>query len=197
VKQIVITGPKHSGKTNAGKALAKLVKVCEFIDLDELIFQKTGKTPRQIFTESEETFKKIEAEIVAELLHNHPLDKRLGNGRIIAAGGGIIDNPDAMAALEEARKRKPADGFWNTIVIYLDISAGCAWGRITQTFSLQTGVELPPFLQTENPQETHRILHERRSAAYRQIAGVIIEAEEKSPEQIADEIAEITSFSLL
>ena len=211
MKQVIITGPKHSGKTCTGKALALLL-ACDFVDIDELILQKTGKTPRQLFSESPDVFKQAEAKALAALVRFLPTIDSLSVKRIIAAGGGIIDNPDALAVLKEVRGEKTSDGLGNTIVIYLNISADLAWSRITkgrglltrgmqtsglQNFgspSLDNVAELPPFLKTENPQETHRILHERRAAAYRQIADIIIEAEEKSSEQIVMEIKELVKF---
>jgi len=66
MKDIFLTGPKHSGKTRAGKALASLC-LCEFIDLDELITLRTGKSARQLYIEGKEIFQKAEAEAVESL----------------------------------------------------------------------------------------------------------------------------------
>jgi len=167
---LILTGPKHSGKTSAGKALA-LAASYDFIDLDELITQKTGKTPRQLYIEGTAVFQKAEAEAIAAIGGTD------SKQQVIAAGGGIIDNPETLKKL----KLLKADG---TKVIYLKISAECAWQRITNS----SGGELPPFLQTENPQETHRTLHERRAAAYLQLADIVIEAEDLSPEQTAAKV---------
>jgi len=169
MKDIILTGPKHSGKTSAGKALAALCS-CEFIDLDELISQRTGKSPRQLFSESPSIFRETEAGAMAALAGLDSADGR----RVIAAGGGIIDNEDAIAALKKT----------GAIAVYLNISADSAWDRIANS----SDGELPPFLRTENPRETHRALHERRAAAYLQIADIVIEAEGKTPEEIAGEV---------
>ena len=171
MNDIILTGPKHSGKTSAGKALAEL-NACDFIDLDEHIIQITGKTPRQLYTESPALFQKAEVEAFSAISFTE------NNQRIIAAGGGIIDNPEALAALKRLQSAKTA------IVVCLNISAEKTWQRITNS----AGRELPPFLQTENPQQTHRALHERRAAAYLQLADIVIEADGKLPEQIAAEI---------
>jgi len=167
MNDIILTGPKHSGKTRAGKILASL-RQCEFVDLDELISKRTGKSPRQLFCEGSDVFKKAEAE-AAQALCGASAQKR-----VIAAGGGIIDNPEAVNALKKL----------DAVIICLNISAESAWQRISSSADGQ----LPPFLQTENPQETHRSLHERRSAAYLAFADVIIEAEGKTSENIAKEI---------
>jgi shikimate kinase len=166
MSDIFLIGPKHSGKTAAGKALAQLCP-CDFIDIDELILQRTGKSPRQLFSEGQVIFQKAEAEAVTALAANAG-----GKRRVIAAGGGIIDNAEAVIILKK----------FDAVKVYLDISAESAWNRIA------AGGELPPFLQTENPKETHRALHERRVSAYLQLADIVIEAEGKTPDEIAGEI---------
>jgi len=166
METVILTGPKHSGKTSAGKALAFLCS-CEFIDLDDLISQRTGKTPRELFSEGPAIFQKAEAEAAAALAGTDSAEGR----RVIAAGGGIIDNGEASSALKTPGAK----------TVYLKISAECAWDRIAAG-------DLPPFLRTENPRETHRALHERRAAAYLRFADIVIEAEGKTPEEIAEEI---------
>jgi len=168
MKDIFLTGPKHSGKTRAGKALASLCS-CEFIDFDELITQRTGKSARQLYIEGKEIFQKAETEAV-ESLANDSSNEQL---RVVAAGGGIIDNQDAIAIIKKL----------NAVVVYLSIDAASAWERIAKSPG-----GLPPFLQTENPRETHRALHERRAAAYSQMADIVIESEGKSDKEIAAEI---------
>ena len=169
MKTIFLTGPKHSGKTSTGKALASICSR-DFIDIDDLVKSRTGKSPRALYIEGPEIFQKAEAEALGSLL------KTESSGPIIiAAGGGLADNPGALALLGENK---------TALLVYLDISADTAWERIVKNSSR----ELPPFLQTENPRETHRALHERRAAAYRRLAGLIIEGEGKKPEEIAAEI---------
>jgi len=170
MKDIILTGPKHSGKTSAGKALASLCS-CDFIDIDELITQRTGKTPRQLFNEGQGIFQKAEASALAAIVGAGGVEGG-DKLRVIAAGGGIIDNGEALSILKKS----------SAVTVYLDIPAGSAWYRIS------TKGELPPFLKTKNPRETHRALHERRAAAYHQIANIVIDAKRKTPKKIAAEI---------
>jgi shikimate kinase len=183
MKDVILTGPKHSGKTTTGKALASLFS-CDFIDIDELISQRTGKSPRQLFNEGQAVFQKAETEALAALVGSGGgADSGAGSGagsgadsgakrRVIAAGGGIIDNEEALSVLKKSV----------AVIVYLDVSAETAWDRIA------AAGELPPFLRTENPRETHRALHERRAAAYLQIADIVIETEGKPPQERAAEI---------
>ena len=165
---IVIVGPKHSGKTSVGRELASLLSG-DFADLDDLITQQNGKSPRALYIEGPEVFKKAEAEALAALFALKDKEPPL----VIASGGGLVDNPGALALL----KKNTA-----AISVFLDVPAQTAWERISKEG------ELPPFLRTENPRETHRSLHERRAAAYRQLASFTIKADEKAPGEIAREI---------
>ena len=179
METIVLTGPKHSGKTSAGKALASLYS-CVFIDIDDLILQRTGKSPRQLFTESPAIFQKAETDAAAAITSADNTDQsETKKWRIIAAGGGIIDNSDAVTLLKKS----------GAIIVYLNVSAESAWERIANA----ANGELPPFLRTENPRETHRALHERRAAAYLKIANIVIETEGKTPAEIAGEIYSLKS----
>ena len=167
-RPILLTGPKHAGKTSTGRALARYWGI-DFIDLDELIELKTGSSPRNLYTQSPERFRKAEAQALKSLM---PPRTEPGRIQVIAAGGGIIDNEEAMAVLKQA----------DLVIIYLEVSAETAWKRICQAKML------PPFLNTDNPQETHTILHRRRAAAYKSSAHIKIQAEALDPEQIVKEI---------
>ena len=172
-QSILITGPKHSGKSLSARALGKIMG-CDSVDLDEVIEKQTGKTPRALFIEGPEIFKKAEALALASLIQGRQRQRF----RIISAGGGLIDNSEALALLSMRRE---------IIVAYLDVSAETAWQRIARSAA---GGELPPFLNTPKPKETHLALHERRAGAYKALALITISAEDKSPEEIAQEIAE-------
>jgi shikimate kinase len=174
MKDIILTGPKHSGKTSAGRALVLLCdKSCEFIDLDDLILQRTGKSPRQLYSEAPAVFQKAEADAIAALFSLENTKSGFGK-RIISTGGGIIDNPEAIEILKNCGAAK----------IFLNVSADTAWERISGS----PGGELPPFLRTDNPRNTHLVMHEKRAASYTLLADIVIKAEGKTPEEIAAEI---------
>jgi shikimate kinase len=174
IRYIVLLGPKHSGKTSAGRELARLLGG-PFADLDELVEAQTGKSPRALFRESPAAFRTAELGALESLF-----SLRAGEGvppGVIAAGGGIIDNPGAWRLLVER------DGVF---LVNLEVSAETAWERVRAAVE-RTG-ELPPFLDTENPKETHRLLHERRAAAYREIARLTVPGGGKTPEEAGREI---------
>ncbi|MDR2535939.1 MAG: shikimate kinase [Treponema sp.] len=166
---ILLTGPKHAGKTTAGRAFGQLSSG-DFIDLDELIEQRTGKSPRTLYKEGPEYFRLAETEALETLL-----SMETGQGKapvIMAAGGGIIDNEAALKKLKTAK----------VFIVYLEVSAETAWHRI------QAAGSLPPFLDTPNPQETHKKLHQRRAEAYKTLAHITIQSEGKTPESLAQDI---------
>jgi len=169
---IVITGPKHSGKTQCARALKKILD-CEAVDLDEVVEEQSGQTPRELFKKGPEIFRKAEALALASLTRPGAVQGNL----VVAAGGGLTDNSEAMALLSRDKE---------IVTVYLEVSAETAWQRILDTAA---GGELPPFLNTEDPKATHLALHTRRAKACKALAKITIQAENKSPEDIAREIA--------
>jgi shikimate kinase len=159
-------GPKHCGKSSLGRALGG----AGFYDLDSLVEERSGKSPRQLYLEGPELFQAAEASALEFLLH-----RNASTPLILAAGGGLIDNREAMEMLDAALPPP--------LTVYIEVSAATAWERIAADRSQG----LPPFLQTADPQESHRLLHERRAAAYRQAADIILSGEGKTPHALAEE----------
>jgi len=79
--KIVIIGMPGSGKTTLGKILAEELNI-KFIDMDEYIINKTGKTTVQLFEKGEEYFRDIESETCKELAEYDNV--------LISTGGGVI-----------------------------------------------------------------------------------------------------------
>jgi shikimate kinase len=173
----LLTGPKHAGKTSVGRALAALWGG-DITDLDELVEEQTGKSPRTLFTEGPEIFRKAEAAALESFLRDDGAGEGRPPGRIAAAGGGLADNP---GALELLRGAPPP---W---IVYLEVSPETAWERIVR--SQAAGGGLPPFLNTADPRGTHFTLHTRRAESYRHLAHQVVPAEGQSPAQIAARIA--------
>jgi shikimate kinase len=148
--------------------------------LDDIIEKRTGKSPRALFTEGAEKFRAAEAEALAAVLRDYGQASQL----VIALGGGIIDNEAAVALLKNQPHLK---------IIFLEISADEAWRRIES--AAREGQGIPPFLDTPDPRKTHHALHTRRAAAYRSIADIIVDCENKNPQQIAGEAMNALSSS--
>jgi phosphatidylglycerol:prolipoprotein diacylglycerol transferase len=169
---IVLMGPKHSGKTSAGKALADLLAV-PFYDLDTLVEEKTGESPRALYSQGEELFRSAEYEALEAFLEAGKSGGKTLSGfpAVLATGGGIIDNRKAAALLS---------GKYLKICLEADVES--AWERIAAG-------PLPAFLPPENPREAHARIHEKRAKAYKAFADLAIPVGGKAPETIAAEIA--------
>jgi shikimate kinase len=168
---IVLCGPKHCGKSSQAFLLSQKFGV-EFVDTDGLIETKTGKSVREIYKEGVEGFQKAECDALKTAFQ---IAQNLNNNLIISTGGGIIDNKEAMNILTNND---------NVKLIYLHVSAETAFKRIMQ--NAKNSGSLPPFLDTPNPEITHKNLHERRSALYTQCASITINTEDKTPKEIEE-----------
>lgn len=79
---LVLTGPRASGKTTTGRILSSLLDKA-FVDTDDLVEKREGRSIEEIVrTEGWPYFRGVEKEIVSEVSEN--------DGLIIALGGGAI-----------------------------------------------------------------------------------------------------------
>jgi len=86
-KNIVLVGFMGTGKTTLGQLLSERTGM-NFVDMDSVIEERTGKSITDIFAqEGEAHFRKLERELVKELASQ--------SGLVISTGGGIVLNPDS------------------------------------------------------------------------------------------------------
>jgi shikimate kinase len=141
MKPIVITGFMGCGKSKIARALAQHLNV-SFVDLDESITIRTGRTPAQLIDEDgEPAFRRIETETLREVLHD-------GDAGVIALGGG---------AWIEAANRELINEYGCSSV-WLDVPFEVCWARI------ETAGEDRPLGRTKTQAAT---LYERRRPVYR------------------------------
>ena len=87
---LVLVGLSGSGKTAVGRRLANRHKA-EFVDMDDLVERRTGKSVQTIFAdEGEAAFRRHEREAVFSL---GPADRDPELRRVIATGGGTVIEP--------------------------------------------------------------------------------------------------------
>ena len=81
-KNIILVGMPGCGKTSVGTALASLTGR-KFVDTDELITEKYGRTPEEIIlSDGEERFRDFESEVLGSVTKESSL--------VISCGGGTV-----------------------------------------------------------------------------------------------------------
>lgn len=96
---IALVGMPCVGKTTAGKLLAKRLG-CDFVDLDQMMSDNTGKSVAELLAElGEERFLELETQALREA--TEPAEPR-----VIATGGSVVLSPEAREILKD--KTKPA-----------------------------------------------------------------------------------------
>src|ERR1043165_3169444 len=91
---VVITGFMGCGKSVVARALAQHLNV-SFVDLDESITSRTGRTPAQLITEDgEPAFRHIETDTLRDILNS-------GEAGVIALGGGAWIEPANRELINE------------------------------------------------------------------------------------------------
>lgn len=165
---IVLVGMMGSGKTTVGRALAARLGR-EFVDSDEVIQSRTGRTVRQIFAaEGEAAFRALETTALLDALEGpEPL--------VIAAAGGVVLS-------ETNRKALCADG---VRVVWLTAPLGVLTERA------ESGGHRP--LLDEDPDEAMARLYAAREPLYREVADARIDTHTRTVDDIVDEIVAMAS----
>jgi shikimate kinase len=108
---VVLIGYRGSGKSAVGEELAKKLEK-KFVDTDELIEKKAGKTISQIFAEEgEPVFRQKEKQAVKEV--------SLQDNLVISCGGGVILDDENITALKR-----------NSVIILLQAKPETIYKRI-------------------------------------------------------------------
>ena len=91
---IALTGFMGSGKTTVGKVLADFLG-CPFMDLDDLVVKKAGKSIPDIFAQDgEPAFRQLEAQVLRKTV-----EKYAESTAVLALGGGAVLAPSSETLL--------------------------------------------------------------------------------------------------
>jgi shikimate kinase len=155
---VVLVGFMGAGKSTVGRILARRLGV-QFVDSDEVLTARTGRTPREIFAaDGEPAFRALEREVVAELLGSRP-------ARVVALGGGATEDARTRSVLRGAR------------VVHLEVSHGEVLARVGNDPGR------PVLTRPDLPE-----LHRNRLAAYREVAYAVVRTDGLTPDEVADAV---------
>lgn len=158
---ITLTGFMGSGKSTVGRIVADALD-CPFFDLDDLIVKKAGKPIPQIFREDGEAgFRKLEKQLLESTLN-----KYAQSHVVLALGGGTVTVSGAVKLLQE-----------KTLCIYLKTELETIQSRLA---GQKDGRPLADDKMAERLTA--------REPLYEAAAHVVIDTDNLSPEEIADEI---------
>jgi len=163
IERIVLTGFMGSGKSTVGRSLAHRLG-WRFVDLDNLIEERDGRTVSRIFAESgEAAFRDLETEALASSLREPRL--------IIALGGGALETPANRHALCVASQ---------THTVLLTASFETLYDRCQQQIAAaaDSSMAVRPLL---GDREAAAARLARRDANYRGTANLILDTTGQQP----------------
>ncbi len=110
---LVLIGYRGTGKTSVGARLAEVLER-PFVDLDQVLVREAGRSVADIVTQGGwPEFRRLEKDLVAQY--------RDARGLVLATGGGVVLDPDNVAALRE-----------NGIIIWLTADPAAIQARLFQ-----------------------------------------------------------------
>lgn len=159
---VALVGFMGCGKTSVARLVAEELGFL-FVDGDEAIVARAGKSIPQLFAEGEAHFRTLEREVTVALAACQRL--------CIATGGGAFVDPAIQEALLSS-----------SLVVYLDAPFDVLWERIKED-------QERPLLKGPGARERMRALFLKRQASY-QRAHVRVAADRPAVE-VAEEIVKV------
>jgi shikimate kinase len=162
IVNLALIGFMGTGKTSVGKIVAEHLHF-EFLDTDELIHQRTGRTIADIFAkDGEPAFRQMEQRVVEELATRKKT--------VISTGGGLPTNPRNLELLKS-----------HSLVVCLWSSPEKIWERVGHQSHR-------PLLHDSDPQKKIRDLLAVREPFYKQ-ADVLVNTDIRSLREVAVQVA--------
>ena len=153
------------GKSSVGRRLSELL-CCPFVDLDQVIEERAGRTIPEIFAQDgEHVFRQMEFDALKSI--------SLPSKMIMALGGGAVMTPGCAEIVHN-----------ETMCIYLRASIDTLVGH------LEGQTDGRPMLQGAELRERIVRLMEERSDTYKANAHMIIDIDGKDIDEISAEIAD-------
>lgn len=158
---LALIGFMGTGKTSVGRLVAESLGF-EFLDTDEMIQSRTGRSITDIFArDGEPAFRELERQMVKELSTRERT--------VISTGGGLPTNPENMEALKSF-----------ALVVCLWAGPEKIWERVRHQSHR-------PLLHDADPQQKIRDLLDVRKPFYQQ-ADVLMNTDQRSAREVAQQI---------
>jgi len=158
MSHIWLIGMMGSGKTTVGAIVAERLEL-PLVDTDGMVMERSGRTIPEIFEESEEAFRLLEAGVVRELAD--------GPSAVISTGGGVVTNERSVELMR---------GSGVTVLLDADVEELVArLARVTNR----------PLYRS--PESLIR-LEDERSDLYQSACDHIVDTNGRSPMDIAEEV---------
>ena len=162
---IFIVGPMGSGKSTVGKIISDELFL-DFFDTDDEIEIRTGASIDWIFDlEGESGFRKRESEMLDEMVKK--------NSIVLSTGGGIV--------LESSNRELLSS---RGTVFYLSTPISVQVERTAKDKDR-------PLLKDKDPKKILKELQKARQTQYEEVADHIIDTENKSGSEVANEIVKL------
>ena len=162
---ISLTGFMGCGKSSVGRELSRLL-CCPFMDLDDVIEERAGRSIPEIFaTDGETVFRQMELEALQATTSTEGM-------LVLALGGGTVMTPKCAEIIHE-----------RTMCIYMKA------GIDTLVSHLEGEAEGRPMLKGDSLRSRIMELMDLRADTYEKTAHIIIDTDGKSIEALASEIS--------
>lgn len=164
---VALIGMRGSGKTTVGQQLACLLGG-DFVDTDDLVVTAAGRSIAQIFaTDGAEVFRRYEAQAVARAAKQQP--------RVISVGGGAVLDEKNVEVLSDV-----------AMIVWLAAGPEVLWQRVRDDSTPRH--ERPALTDQSGLADMEQLLAERR-ATYEQAADLIVDTTDRTPAEVAEDIA--------
>jgi len=169
---IVLIGYRGTGKSTVGRLLAQRLG-WTFLDADEELERRAGRTIREIFaTGGEPAFRDLESAILTDLLAQ--------DGLVLALGGGAVLRDGNRRVIRSPGNR----------VVWLQAGAETLFQRICAD---PTTAERRPLLTAAGGTDEIVRLLAVREHFYRECAEFLVDTEGKEADEVAAEIVSLLS----
>lgn len=162
---IYLIGYRGTGKSTVGGCLAERLG-CERADSDQWAEQRGYRTIAEIFAEEgEQAFRDLEQQVVSELAAGPP--------RVVALGGGALLREANRAAISGSH------------VVWLTAAPATIAERLAA--DELSGAHRPSLTGAGLLEEIEKVL-EHRTPIYQQCATLVVDTQDRTPQQVAEEI---------